>query len=194
MPSALAVQAQEFTAYLDRTRLDVRLLRRHHGRVLGAVAFALVILVQNGWFADHALAPPRLLLIGLSMIDVNLFTIGLLWSQRRGFSALAQPTDDVAARAGQIARYLDDRGILFLVLAVLGLGVLLAASVAGVNLFEREGAIFLVNLMPLGQLIVHARYEVPTRETLVRLYRMLAVHQHRKQILAARATAIPRPH
>jgi len=189
MAGGLARFNAEFTDYLDRSGLDRSLLHRHHLRVYGCLAAAVGVLAYNqlALRPETATATARTLLIWLSVIAINIFTVGLMRSRHLGVDSLVRPTASVAERAGLVARYVDDRGLLFLILAALAVIVLIAATAVGLRLASKTGAIFLVNLIPIGQLFVHGRFEAPTREQLLRLYRVLAVRQVRLDQLAARS-------
>lgn len=174
----------EFGAYLDRTRLDLRLQGMHQVLVAIGMLGCLAVL----WFQLQAVddgKPPSLLARNLvllaSVLNLTVCTLVIMWSQDAQLRNLQQASGSVEDRATRVGVYIRQRGLLLLACALLGHVVVWFAKRQGVRLLSFDAHLVVLNLLPTLQQIYLGFVEVPNRKRLMFLYKLVALHQLRAQ-------------
>jgi hypothetical protein len=171
----------EFGAYLDSTRMDVRMQARH--LIFGALGLIGCLIILWLHFSQTTVPRPSFLvrdvLLMASLVNLTVSSLLIMWSQDVQLRHLRRTSGSVALRAQRVSAYLWQRDLLLLVIAVLGQVVAWFASRLGINLLTIDAPLVLLNLLPTGQQLYIGFIEIPTRKRLMFLYKLVALHELR---------------
>jgi hypothetical protein len=189
MPVALKPLLAEFTAHLDRTGLDQRLQAVHQLLVgVGLLGCLGVVWVHAGLpgGAEHASLLARNVLLLVSMLNLTLCAWAIARAQAASLRRLQARSETVEQRARQVAEHIWHRDGLLLALAVGGQAIALLAAALRIRLLSLDAPLVILNLLPTAQLVILGWSEIPSRQRLLYLYKLVALHNERSRQLEER--------
>jgi hypothetical protein len=166
----------EFQTFLARYHTDVTLKKLHYSRLMLGLGGAVLSLAYNALRLDPSYVAAAIVIqvatvvAGVHIVACLLTLFIARWRFIRDFRS---HRDSLRDRAWQVAQYLQRRGAVLLVLAATGHILIVIATHFRLHLFQSDGDVLLVVLIPTFLLIIHGLFEIPTRARMERLYRSL---------------------
>ncbi len=179
MAATAPSDAEEFTAWMDRSGFVAAMRRRHRARVCICLAVAAAALASNARGPSLVDWPHRLVLQAMMTLSIA-STFGawflMSWWLERDGRLLRLPQPDLASRARSVARYLAGRDLLMLAQALAGSAIIIVAGLVDVRAPRPlDTLVVLINLMPVAQFVWLGAKEMPDRKRLTTLYRVVAM-------------------
>jgi len=162
----------DFKAYIDRYRLAGKLTELHWQRVVIGSLGAMMAVGYNLWRApgqDSGLGP---LVVGLSVAFLIGGLIAMVGTHRRLYARLRDPGATARLQALAVVDCVNGMGNCLLLLAAIGHGLLVLATVFKTRIGPTLGGegVLLV-LIPTVLLVIHGFTRIPDNRVLLGLHR-----------------------